>query len=109
MSAGFALPAPGLTAKDLIMAGQIQQPQPISGQAKAHAAAQDFEAVFINSMFEQMYTGIKGNGPFGGNGATGVWRSFLTQAFAKSFAQNGGIGIANSVYQELLKQQEVGK
>ena len=109
MSTAFALPAPGLKPLDMIMAGQIKDPKATPQQAKARAAAQDFEAEFLNSMFEQMYAGIKGDGPFGGDGATGVWRSFLTQAFAKSFAQNGGIGIANSVYQTLLKQQEVAK
>jgi peptidoglycan hydrolase FlgJ len=109
MDAGFALPAPGLTATDLVMAGQVNKPKPTGNQAKAHAAAQDFEAVFLNSMFEQMYTGIDGDGPFGGKGAAGVWRSFMTQEFAKSFAKAGGIGIAGEVYQTLLNQQEVGK
>jgi len=106
MDTSFALPSPGLKPIDLMMAGQIKKPAPTPGQTKASAAAQDFEAVFLNSMFEQMYTGIKGDGPFGGSGATGVWRSFMTQAFAKSFAQNGGVGIANHVYSFLLAQQE---
>ena len=56
--------------------------------------AQDFEAVFLNSMFSQMFTGIDGEGPFGGGQATGVWRSFLTDEYSKSFAKAGGIGIA---------------
>ncbi len=90
-----------------MMAGQIGKPKPTASQAKAHAAAEDFEAVFLNSMFEQMYTGIDGDGPFGGGGAGGVWRSFMTQEYAKSFAKSGGIGIAGSVYQTLLNQQEV--
>ncbi len=106
---GFALPSPGLKPIDLIMAGQAGTPKPTTNQTKARAAAQDFEAVFLNSMFEQMYTGIDGDGPFGGSGATGVWRSFLTQSYAKSFAKAGGIGIANSVYQTLLAQQGAGQ
>jgi Rod binding domain-containing protein len=65
--------------------------------------------VFLNSMIEQMYTGMDGDGPFGGSGAGGIWRSFMTQEFAKSFAQSGGIGIADEVYQTLLAQQEIGK
>jgi Rod binding domain-containing protein len=74
--------------------------------AKARAAAVDFEAVFLNSMFNQMFTGINGEGPFGGSGATGVWRSFLTEEYAKSFAQAGGVGIADHVYRSLIAQQE---
>jgi flagellar protein FlgJ len=75
-------------------------------KAKARAAAQDFEAVFLNSMFSQMFTHIDGEGPFGGSQATGVWRSFLTEEYAKSFAKKGGIGIADEVYRTLLAQQE---
>ena len=75
--------------------------------AKAWQASQDFEAVFLNSMFGQMFTGIEGDGPFGGGQALGVWRSFLTDEYAKSFAQKGGIGIAKEVYRTLMAQQEV--
>ena len=75
-------------------------------KAKAKAAAQNFEAVFLNSMFQEMFTDIGGEGPFGGKGATGVWRSLLTDQYARAFAKAGGIGIANSVYKTLLAQQE---
>ena len=79
---------------------------PTAGPAKARAAAQDFEAVFVNSMFQQMFTGIDGDGPFGGSKGVGVWRSFLTDEYSRSFVKAGGIGIADQVYRELLKQQE---
>jgi flagellar protein FlgJ len=75
-------------------------------KAKARATATDFEAVFLNSMFNQMFTGIDGDGPFGGSGGAGVWRSFLSEEYAKSFAKSGGIGIADHVYAALLAQQE---
>ena len=73
---------------------------------KARAAAEDFEAVFLNSMFNNMFTGIDGEGPFGGGAGVGVWRSFLTDEYAKSFAKKGGIGLADHVYRTLLAQQE---
>jgi Rod binding domain-containing protein len=77
-----------------------------SAAAKAKAASQDFEAVFLNSMFQEMFTGLKGEGPFGGNGATGIWRSFLVDEYSKTFAKAGGIGIGDQVYKTLLAQQE---
>ena len=104
-----AMPSPGLKPIDLMMANQAGKPRATSSQAKAHQAAQDFEAVFLNSMFENMYTDLDGDGPFGGGPATGVWRSFMTQEYAKSFAKAGGIGIADQVYQTLLEQQGAGK
>jgi peptidoglycan hydrolase FlgJ len=42
----------------------------------------------------------------GGNGATGVWRSVLTDQYARSIAQAGGIGIADHVYRTMLAHQE---
>jgi peptidoglycan hydrolase FlgJ len=74
-------------------------------KAKTYAAAQNFESMFINSMFQQMFAGIDGDGPFGGKGALKVWRSFLTDEYSKTFEKSGGLGIASHVYDELMKQQ----
>jgi flagellar protein FlgJ len=88
-------------AKSSVLAGTLKI------KTKAKAAAQDFEAMFLKNMFEQMSTGVDGDGPFGGTGALKVWRSFLTDQYAKTFAKAGGIGIAPHVYQELLKKQGI--
>ena len=74
-------------------------------QAKAKATAQDFEAVYLNSMFSQMTSGLNGEGPFGNTPGTGIWRSMLTEQFSKSFAKAGGVGISNDVYRTLILQQ----
>ena len=78
----------------------------LDAKAKARSQATDFEAMFLSSMFNQMFTGIDGEGPFGGSGPAGVWRSFLSDQYGKSFANAGGIGIADHVYRALLTQQE---
>ena len=75
-------------------------------QAKAREAAVEFEAVFLNSMFSQMFTEMDGEGPFGGGQAVGVWRSFLTDEYSKSFARAGGIGLADDIYRNILEIQE---
>ncbi len=110
MASAFALSTPGLSPLDMLnnskapaTAGTLSA----ATKAKARASAQDFEAVFLNSMFQQMFTGLQGEGPFGGSGATGVWRSFLTDEYSKSFAKAGGIGIADHVYRSLMAQQEI--
>jgi len=74
--------------------------------AKAKAAGEDFEAVFLNSMFQQMFAGV-GQGPFGGGPGATIWRSFLTDEYSKSFVKAGGVGIAPIVQRELLAQQEI--
>jgi Rod binding domain-containing protein len=73
--------------------------------AKTRGAAEDFEAVFLNTMFQQMMSNV-GEGPFSGGPGAGVWRSFLTDEYAKSFTKAGGIGIADHVHRALLAQQE---
>ncbi len=103
-----ALAAPGLRPFDI--ANALSAPASklsATTKAKAHAQAQDFEAVFLNSMFQQMFVGLDGEGPFGGSGATGMWRSFLTDEYSKAFAKAGGIGIADHVYRSLIAQQEM--
>ena len=74
-------------------------------QAKAKSTATDFEGMFLNQMFAQMTSGLKGEGPYGDTQGTGVWRSMLTEQYAKSFAKAGGVGIASNVYRELILQQ----
>ena len=61
--------------------------------------------MFLNSMFSQMTSGLKGDGPFGDTPSTGVWRSMLTEQYSKQFAKAGGVGIANEVYRTLIVTQ----
>jgi peptidoglycan hydrolase FlgJ len=89
---------------DLQLAEALTKVSP-QAQAKAKASSEDFEAMFLNSMFSQMTSGIKGEGPFGDTQSTGVWRSMLTDQYAKNFAQAGGIGISTDVYRTLILQQ----
>ena len=78
---------------------------PAQAQAKAKATATDFEAMFLNSMFSQMTSGLKGDGPYGDTVGTGAWRSMLTDQYAKNFAKAGGVGIAHDVFRSLIVQQ----
>ena len=74
-------------------------------QAKAKTQAQNFEGLFLNSMFSEMTNGLKGEGPFGSTVGTGVWRSMQIEQYSKSFAKAGGVGIAKNVYRTLIMQQ----
>ncbi|MBR0718598.1 flagellar assembly peptidoglycan hydrolase FlgJ [Bradyrhizobium liaoningense] len=74
-------------------------------QARAQKTATDFEGMFLNAMFSQMTSSVKGEGPFGSTTGTGVWRSMLTEQYSKNFASAGGVGIASDVYRTLILQQ----
>jgi Rod binding domain-containing protein len=107
-----ALSAPGLASPPLGAAANAALAATAKAAAKAKLtektknAARDFEAVFLNTMFQQMFSSI-GKGPFGGGPAANVWRSLLTDEYAKSFANAGGIGLADHVQRALLAQQEI--
>jgi Rod binding domain-containing protein len=77
----------------------------VSPQVKAKAQAQNFEGMFLNSMFSEMTNGLKGEGPFGNTVGTGIWRSMQIEQYSKSFAKAGGVGIAKHVYRTLIVQQ----
>src|SRR5262249_3937276 len=106
MTSALALSARGPKPVDLLMNSRDAGKLTPTKEMKARSTSQDFEAVFLNSMFQNMFTGISGDGPFGGSGAAGVWRSMLTDEYSKSFAKAGGIGIADQVYRTLMARQE---
>ena len=89
---------------DFEFAAALQKVSP-QAQAKAQSTATDFEAMFLNTMFSQMTSGLKGDGPFGETKGTAVWRSMQIEQYSKAFARAGGVGIANEVYRTLIMQQ----
>jgi Rod binding domain-containing protein len=106
------LSAPGLASPPLGAAANAALAATAKAASKskladrAKNAAKDFEAVFLNTMFQQMFSSI-GKGSFGGGPAANVWRSLLTDEYSKSFANAGGIGLADHVQRALLAQQEI--
>ena len=88
----------------------ITQNLALKGQVPltARKAATEFEATFLAQMFRQMIKGIETDGIMGGGQAEKIYRDLMVDEMSKSIAQNGGVGIADQLYVELVKQQEVG-
>ena len=80
-------------------------PAPIDRNSRAYKAAQEFEAVFLSQMVQQMNIGLKSDGVFGGGFAEQTYRSLMYQEVGRQMAQTGGVGIADAVYQEIIKLQ----
>lgn len=79
----------------------------VKGDAAARKAAEDFESIFIQQFVEQMWSGVETDGAFGGGNGEKVFRSLLNEEYAKNIASSGGIGLADNVYREIIKLQEV--
>lgn len=76
-------------------------------EAAARAAAEEFEAVLIAQMLAPMFSTVPTDGPAGGGHAETIFRSMQVEEYGKILAQRGGIGLAESVYREILRSQEV--
>ncbi len=72
----------------------------------AMKAAKEFESVFITNMLENMYTGIEAEEPFGGGHAEKIYRSMQIAEYGKEISKNGGLGLSDHIYRELLATQE---
>ena len=83
-------------------------PATLSGQPpRAEAmreAARKFEAQALGALLQPAFATVSG-GSFGGGAAEGQWRPMLVDAYAEAWSRQGGIGLAASVFQEMLRAQ----
>ena len=95
--------APAISST-LVNAGAVPAPA-----AKLWKAAQDFEAMALGQMLSPMFETVDiAHSPFGGGDAEETWQGLLVSEMSKMIANHGGIGLAQPVYQELLRLQESG-
>ncbi len=73
----------------------------------AHDQAMEFESVFLTTFVQQMFSGIETDGPFGGGQSEEIYRSMMAEEYATTIARAGGVGIADHVYAEILKSQQI--
>ena len=74
-------------------------------RAKIAATSKSFETQFLSVMLGEMFQGTDASAPFGGGEAESTFKSFLTDAFAKSLSKHGGVGLAKDISREMLKMQ----
>lgn len=78
-------------------------------EAQARKSADAFEAIFVAQMLKPMFEGLATDGPMGGGHAEGIYRGMQIEEFGKAISKQGGIGLADSVFREIMKHQEVGQ
>ncbi len=84
---------PAATAAEMAKRGDIDR------------TAKQFEASFLGIMLQSMFKDVKISEPFGGGDGEEMWKSFFTDAMAKSMTKAGGIGLAAPITREMLKLQ----
>lgn len=67
---------------------------------KAAEAAQQFEALLLQQMFQSMWSTVPTEGMLNGSREEGLYRDFLIEALADSSASGQGIGIKDVILRE---------
>ena len=89
----------------LLPTGGASSTAELAKRGEIKDTAKKFEASFLSVMLQQMFEGVKTDGPFGGGAGEEQFRSFMTEAMAKQMTNAGGIGLADTVGREMLKLQ----
>ena len=73
-----------------------------SEEEKLKTACQDFEAIFLNFMFQSMKKTLPGDGLFGKSLGKDLYESMYYQELSSDIAKGGkGVGIGEKLYAEL--------
>ena len=99
-------PLPAVQAPDAAAAKPLAGSQDAAGVRKT---AEDFEAFFLAQAMDSMFAGINSDKLFGAGSSENVYRSLLSQEYAKVAAKSGSVGIADAVQREILRLQEAQK
>lgn len=94
----------GLNPLPLRKAAAEQTPSKEADQAKLKTACQDFEQLFLTQMLQQMRSSIPKDGLLGGGQQEEMFNGMLDQERAKAWSQDGGIGLANLLFQQMKDQ-----
>jgi len=99
----------GFNPEPLKQAGQ-NSPGKVREEGKLKEACQQFEQMYLQQMFKEMRKaggggaegGAGGGGESGGGGSEKeMFQGMLDQERAKSWAQEGGVGLANLLFQQM--------
>ena len=75
--------------------------------AKLRKSAEDFTAVALDELLKPMFDGAdSADSMFGGGAAERTFKPMMITEIAKQMAHSGGLGLAEPVYQQMLRLQE---
>lgn len=92
-------------AMSLAQSQKVIAPKAASTETATREVAEQFEGVLISQMLNDMFSGVKTDGMFGGGPGEEMFRSLMIDEYGKQIAAQGGLGLSASVTRELLKHQ----
>ena len=91
-------PSPGLPLPNAATAG--------GSRADFAKTAQEFEAVFLGEMSKLMLESVDMGDEFSGGHAEQIFRGLLAEKLGGEIARRGGVGLAPTVMEQMIKMQE---
>ncbi len=83
-------------------------PPPVDPHARLREVAQDLEAAFLTEMLKHAGFG-EARESFGGGIGEEQISSMLRNEHAQAIADQGGLGLADSIFQSLVQRSEAGQ
>lgn len=80
--------------------------QPLQLNAKAKAAAKEFEAVFLGQMTKIMMESVDQGEMFSGGHGEEMFRGVMAEDLGREMVKGRGIGIADTVMAEMIRMQQ---
>jgi flagellar protein FlgJ len=75
--------------------------------ARIAQAARDFEAMALGQLLQPMFQTVDlSKSPMGGGAAEQAWMPMLVNEIANKIAKQGGLGLAQPVFTQMLRMQE---
>ncbi len=84
----------------------VTAPHAVADARTAKKVSEQFEGVLVSQMLNDMFAGIKTDGPFGGGPGEDMFRTLMIDEYGKKLAAQGGLGLAPHVARALLARQE---
>ncbi|NHO31045.1 rod-binding protein [Acetobacter fallax] len=98
-SATQTLPQPAVTSSDTSTDTSVDP--------KIWKTASDFESMAIGQLLQPMFDTVDlSKGPFGGGVGESTFKPMMVDEMAKQIEGNGGLGLAKSIYHQMLEIQE---
>lgn len=78
-----------------------QKPDDGIEDEKLRKACSDFEAIFLNQMFQSMKKTLSGDSMFGNSHQKDVYESLYYQEMSTKISRENGLGIGDALYRQL--------
>ncbi|MGD9949503.1 MAG: rod-binding protein [Desulfobulbus sp.] len=87
----------------LSQAQNVTDQKAVKNRTALKKACQDFEAIFIQSMFKSMRKTVPEDGLFEKDHATEMYQDMIDQEIATKISQQQSLGLADQMYRQMEK------